>query len=60
MPAKVRRITTPAERMMPIPMTSAHPAIRVPVATDPAVKRGSITRSITHLTAMLDATVAMA
>ena len=56
-PAHVRRITTPVARSRPMPMISPTPAATVPAATEPSSKRGTITWSVTHCTAMLEATV---
>ena len=56
-PAHVRRITTPVARSRPMPMISPTPAATVPAATEPSSNRGTITWSVTHCTAMLEATV---
>ena len=44
-------------RSRPMPMIRPTPAATVPAATEPSSNRGTITWSITHCTAMLDATV---
>ena len=56
LPAHVRRTTTPAARKNPIPMI-ADADQHGPTATWPSSKRGTMTWSVTHCTAMADPTV---